>query len=359
MWFSRVRSFAFDTYRRLETRQHQLLYLFLEITRHCNLSCLHCGSDCVRTGDSIKELTTANWLLLIDDIRRSFGPDVMLVLTGGEPLLHPDLEEITGHIASHAMRWGLVTNGHGLTGARLASFIDHGIGSITISLDGPEAAHDSLRNLPGAYSKTTDAMCRIGAAAIPMRDVVTCIHPGNLDRLDETAEIILASAIPAWRLFRIFPSGRAATRPDLHLDFAQTRRMLDWIAANRPRLAQRGLRVQASCEGYLPFELDRRVRDVPFFCRAGVNFGAIRCDGTVTGCTNNDPTFDQGNVLENNFRWIWENRFDVFRERSWLAGTQCATCPEAGCCRGGSIHLWRLGETAPRFCYCYPAERDA
>ena len=207
MWFSRVRSFAFDTYRRLEIRQHQLLYLFLEITRHCNLSCLHCGSDCGRTGDSIKELTTASWLLLIDDIRRSFGPDVMLVLTGGEPLLHPDLEEITGHIASHAMRWGLVTNGHGLTGARLASFIDHGIGSITISLDGPEAAHDSLRNLPGAYSKTTDAMCRIGAAAIPMRDVVTCIHPGNLDRLDETAEIILASAIPAWRLFRIFPSG--------------------------------------------------------------------------------------------------------------------------------------------------------
>ena len=65
---NRFRSFAYDAYRRLETRQHRLMYLFLEITRKCNLSCLHCGSDCGRESVG-EELTTESWLKLIDDIR--------------------------------------------------------------------------------------------------------------------------------------------------------------------------------------------------------------------------------------------------------------------------------------------------
>ena len=77
------------------------------------------------------------------------------------------------------------------------------------------------------------------------------------------------------------------------------------------------------------------------------------CDA-VTGCSNNHASFYQGNVQENNLRHIWENRFEDFRKRSWLAQTSCADCREAKRCRGGSIHLWKLGEPSPAFCYYRP-----
>jgi len=348
-----VRALAYDIYRRLETRQHRLLYLFLEITRRCNLSCLHCGSDCEREAAG-EELTTESWLRIIDDVRSSFGDSVMLVLTGGEPLVHGELDIVTARIASLSMRWGMVTNGHLLSDSRLACLLENGIESITISLDGPENAHDHLRNRPGSFARAFEAMKRISGSGVPMQDIVTCVHPGNLGLLDATAEIILATGIPAWRLFRIFPSGRAGRAPGLNLNFEQTWRMLHWIEVNKPRLAKRGLAINASCEGYLPFDFDRRVRDVPFFCRAGVNFAAILADGTVTGCSNNDASFYQGNVRENNLRYLWENRFGDFRRRPWLAGTSCVDCGEAKRCRGGSIHLWKLGAESPAFCYHKP-----
>ena len=349
--FGYLRSLAFDVYRRLETRQHPLLYLFLEITRRCNLSCSHCGSDCVAEATRA-ELTTESWLKLITDVRDQFGDSVILVLTGGEPLLHPELDRITAHISSLGMRWGVVTNGQLLSERRLDRMLDNGMQSITVSLDGPETAHDRLRNRPGCFAKTVEAMQQIAKSSIPTSDVVTCVHPGNLELLDETAEIILRTGIPAWRLFRIFPSGRAGRDRSLNLDFEQTWQMLHWIEANRPRLAKRGLNVSASCEGYLSFDFDRRVRDVPFFCRAGINFGAILADGTVTGCSNNHVSFKQGNVLEDSFGYLWENRFEPFRKRTWLADTGCVECPEVKRCRGGSIHLWKLGDRSPAFCYC-------
>jgi radical SAM protein with 4Fe4S-binding SPASM domain len=339
----------------MEVRRHSLLYLFMEITRRCNLSCLHCGSDCGR-GTVANELTTASWMKIIDDVRDGFGPNVAIVLTGGEPLLHPDLDEIGGHIASRGMRWGIVTNGQMLNESRFNALMGNDINAITVSLDGPKEQHDRLRNQAGAFEKTLDALNRIGSSDIPMSDVVTCVHPGNIDHLDETAEIILKTGLPAWRLFRIFPSGRAGRDQNLNLSFDQTWRMLHWIEENRPRLAERGLKMGASCEGYLPFDVDRRVRDVPFFCRAGINFGAILSDGSVTGCSNNDPSFSQGNVLENNFRYIWENRFESFRRREWVEKTSCVDCPELKHCRGGSIHLWKLGEDSPCFCYCRDVE---
>ncbi len=356
--FNRLRSAAFDAYRRLETGQHSLMYLFLEITRRCNLSCLHCGSDCGREAAG-EELTTESWLKIVEDVRDSFGPQVMLVITGGEPLLHPELERITARIASLSMPWGMVTNGQLLSPLRLAALIEDGIGAITVSLDGPEEAHDRLRNRPGSFAKTLQAMRQIGASGIPQADVVTCVHPGNLELLDATAEIVLDSGIPAWRLFRIFPTGRAARERRLYLDREKTWKMLRWIEHNKPRLAKRRLSVNASCEGYLPFAFDRRVRDVPFFCRAGINFGAILADGTVTGCSNNHASFKQGNVLENNLRYIWDTRFEVFRQRRWLSDTSCADCRELKRCRGGSIHLWKLGEQSPAFCYLRDSAKAA
>ncbi|MBN2196793.1 MAG: radical SAM protein [Polyangiaceae bacterium] len=346
-----IRETAFRLYQRLELREPQLTYLFLELTRRCNLRCLHCGSDC-QASSTAAELTTESWCKIISYVAERFGRQVTFVITGGEPLVHPDLCAVAGHIASLGMRWGMVTNGMALTRERLAALCERGLYSITLSLDGQTASHNTLRNHPHAFAKVVEALAMVGDSAIPMKDVVTCVYPANLGELDEVAEILIDRRIPAWRLFRIFPIGRAASDPSLMLTHAQTWQLLDWIAERRPQLAKRGLKVNASCEGYVPFADDRRIRDQPFFCRAGVNIASVLCDGHITGCTNNDPTFFQGNILHDDLVTVWRERFASYRRRDWVAKTSCRSCPEVQKCNGGSIHLWRLGAEAPAFCYC-------
>ena len=120
-----IKSRLFRAYRKIEVREHKLLYLFLEITRSCNLSCRHCGSDC--TADAAApELTADSWLHIIEYIAGAFGAQVVFVITGGEPLLHPELERIGSRIKGLGMRWGMVTNGYALDAARLDRLLQAG-----------------------------------------------------------------------------------------------------------------------------------------------------------------------------------------------------------------------------------------
>ena len=346
----RVKPWLWRLYKRLETRDHRLSYLFLEITRRCNLTCLHCGSDCSASIDT-PELTTESWLKIISYVKKHFGAGVTFVISGGEPLVHPDLVKIGGHIQSLDMKWGMVTNGMALSASKLQKLEAAGLHSITISLDGDAEPHNWLRNNEKSFDRAISAIRRVAASDVELGDVVTCVSPKNLDRLDTVAELLVDAGVKSWRLFRIFPLGRAENNEDLLMTFEQTWQMLDWIASRRPEYKKRGLNITASCEGYLPYAKDRGVRDFPFFCRAGVNMASILCDGTITGCTNNDPTFYQGNILEDDLATVWQSRFEDYRRRDWLADTDCSTCDELKNCQGGSIHLWRLGDRAPRFCY--------
>ena len=345
-----VKPWLWRLYKRLESREHRLTYLFLEITRRCNLKCRHCGSDCSASVDT-PELTTDSWLKIISYVRDRFGRGVVFVVSGGEPLLHTNLEVIGRHIQSLDMKWGMVTNGFALSASRLAALQSAGLHSITISLDGGAEPHNWLRDNNKSFERALAAIERVAASDIDLADVVTCVFPGNLDDLDAVAELLVKAGMKSWRLFRIFPSGRAAENDELLLSFEQTWQMLDWIADNRRRYRKRGLKITASCEGYVPFAKDRKLREFPFFCRAGVNIASILCDGTITGCTNNDPTFYQGNILEDDLMSVWQNQFDEYRRRDWLSDTVCDSCDQVKDCQGGSIHLWKRGDRAPRFCY--------
>ncbi|MBN2653170.1 MAG: radical SAM protein [Spirochaetales bacterium] len=346
---------AFEQYKRMETDEHRLLYLFLEITRKCNLRCLHCGSDC-KSSQQFPELTTDSWLKIVDYVAANFSKELIFVITGGEPLMSPDLEKIGAHIASTGRRWGMVTNGLALTPQRLQSLVDANVYSITISLDGLEDSHNFLRNSSKSFESVVNSLKILGSRdEIRFKEAVTCVYPKNLDELDQIAQLLIENKITHWRLFRIFPSGRAKTNDALRMSHQQTNRMLEWIASNRDKYRRQGLSLSASCEGYLPFKQDKKVRDFPFFCRAGINFGAILADGTITGCNNNHNTFYQGNIIKDNFLNVWNNRFEDYRQKeSWLEGTYCQqSCKEYKSCMGGSVHLWEKGDDKPKFCYLH------
>lgn len=350
-----VRDWAYQQYKALETRDHRLRYLFFEITRRCNLNCRHCGSDCSREL-SMQELSLETWESLMDYVKVLWDP--FIVITGGEPLVREDLLELAKALKTRNLKWGMVTNGWALTEARLNSLLDQGLSSLTISLDGPQEAHTYIRRHPQSFSRALEACRLMGRSTLEFKDAVTCVHPGNLHRLEETADILLDAGVTSWRLFRIFPKGAAAKDAALILDFDQSRGLVEWIASHRKSYLRKGLDVSFSCEGFLPPALDREVRSEPFFCRAGVSIASVLSDGTVTGCNNNGPQFYQGHIAQDTLENLWETRFQEYRNREWMRTGICSDCYHWRSCKGSSIHLKEKNSPGPGFCYLTPQERE-
>ncbi len=103
--------FLFRLFRNNETKVHELNYLFWECTTRCTLHCRHCGSDC-STQNREKDMPLADFLAALDTIPKTHRPKgFTVVITGGEPLLRPDLAEAGRAIRSRGFGWGMVTNG--------------------------------------------------------------------------------------------------------------------------------------------------------------------------------------------------------------------------------------------------------
>lgn len=335
---SGLQRLVFPVYRRLETIVHPLRYLFVEVTQRCNLRCRHCGSDCGREPRE-NELSTEEWLALFDRVAQSFDRErLLVVVTGGEPLCHPDLDRLLERLAARQLTWGIVTNGQLLNERNVARLIARGVNNLTISLDGLEANHDRLRGVPGAFARARAGIARVARERVRFFDVVTCVHPGNLDELGAIHALLAELGVPAWRLFPIFPRGRAREEQELLLDPVGHRRLLDFI--RDARRAQGPVRVSYSCEGYLPAATDREVRDEPYFCRAGINIASVLSDGAIGVCPNVSRELVQGNVREDDLFTVWNERFAPHRDRSWMRTGECVGCREWSRCQGNSLHLW-------------------
>ncbi len=345
-----MKTLLYNFYKNVEIKEHRLLYLFFEITRKCCLDCLHCGSDC--KNDSIyPEIDTDGWLKIVAYIKENFEQPPFIAITGGEPLMRKDLALIGKALTSNNVGWGIVTNGFLLDNDRMEELIDSGIKSMTISLDGDEESHNFLRNNRHSYEKALNSIKIAASSGLNMFDVVTCVFQNNLDKLDIIANILLESGVKYWRLFRIFPIGRAKNNEKLRLDYNNTWKMINWIKDNKKKYKAKGLTINLSCEGYLPMQMDLKVRDTPFFCRAGINIASILSDGTITGCSNNGESFFEGNITKDDLLFVWRNRFKNFRDKSWLKDKICEDCRHLKNCRGSSIHLWDMKNKSPYFCY--------
>lgn len=327
---------------------HDLRFLFLEITQRCNLSCRHCGSDC--TADVTRpDLPAGRILEVLDGIRQNYDASRITVgLSGGEPMLYPNVFGLGRAIADLGFPWGMVTNGWAWTPEKVEAADRAGMCTITVSLDGPREAHDWLRGRTGSFDRACAALRMLaGAEWLQALDVVTCVHRRNLHQLDATRDLLQELGVRSWRLFTVSPIGRAETDPELHLHREEYRHLMRWIADRR---GTPGLEVGHSESGYLG-ACDTEVRDAPFFCRAGITVAGIMVDGAILACPNIDRSFAQGNVFEDDFCAVWEHGYAEFRDRSWMRTGDCVDCPEWSLCQGNSFHLWDPEQNRTRRCY--------
>ena len=329
--------------RKTDEQLHPLRTLFWECTLRCNMSCRHCGSDC-KVQPEVKDMPAADFLKVIDTITPHVDPHkVFIIFTGGEALLRNDLEQVGLELYRREYPWGLVTNGFLLDQKRLDSLLASGMHSITVSLDGFEEQHNWMRRHPQSFERATQAIKLLAQQKDLLWDIVTCVNPRNYPHLKEFKEYLVSLGVPAWRLFSIFPMGRAAHDPELQLTDEQFRGILDFIkeCRNSSEFGVRSseLHVSYACEGFLG-EYEQRVRDHFFHCRSGVDVASIRCDGAISGCTSVRSHMDQGNIYKDDFWEVWQNRFQMMRNHSWAKKGQCKDCKVWRYCEGSGLHLY-------------------
>ena len=340
-----LRSAFFRFFRANEAKVHELNYLFWECTTRCNLHCRHCGSDCMAASADV-DMPLKDFLGALDTIpKEERPPEFTVVLTGGEPLLRPDIEEVGRAIRSRGCSWSMVSNGWFYDEAMHRRLMGAGMGALTISLDGLAPEHDWLRGREGSFARTERAIAIAAAEPRINFDVVSCINRRNVGQLEALYDKLSSLGVKQWRIFTIIPIGRAKDDPDMHLTDSEFVRLMDFIEAKRPAAAAlkdapAPMNVTFSCEGYLG-RYERKVRRNPFFCRAGITIASVLIDGRICGCPNIDrDAFSQGNIYKDSLWDVWQNRFQPFRDKEWARRGQCADCPVFKDCEGNGMHNW-------------------
>ena len=315
-------------------RLHPLEQLFWECTLRCNLNCRHCGSDC-RTVSLAKDMPLEDFVPVLDELaEKTDASGIMVVTTGGEPLMRKDILDIGRAIRERGFLWGMVSNGMLLTENMLDNLINAGLQSLSLSIDGFEEEHNWMRGNPNSFGRVVSAIKMLAARNITW-DVITCVNNKNIDTLPAFHDFLYSIGVRQWRIFTVFPAGRAVGDAEMKLSPKDMRRVMDFIVAVRK---YGKIDLEYSCEGFLG-EYEHKVRKERFCCISGVHVASIRGNGDISGCLSMRNNYTQGNIYKDSFVDVWNNRFQKFRDREWMKTGGCTDCKVWDLCEGNGMHL--------------------
>ena len=259
-------------------------------------------------------------------------------LIGGEAYLNKDWLTIVRLLAEAGIRPALTTGARALSRQLCFDAAEAGLIAVSVSVDGLEKTHDTLRGVDGSWAAAIQALEHVHAAGMaPLAN--TQINRLNLLELEALSEELLVRHIQGWQLQLTGPMGRAADRPEWLLqphEMLELAPILERVAANA-RAA--GCTINAGNNlGYFG-PIERHIRVEHFQgCSAGRHVLGIESNGDVKGCPSlpSEP-YVGGNVRTSSLRQIWEGQTLAFardRGTSELWG-RCADCYYAETCQGG------------------------
>lgn len=328
--------------------------LFWEATLQCNAYCEFCGSRC--GDDSVKQLM--NQEVDADTICSCFreiaesydSKNIMLNITGGEPLLRRDLFDIMAYASDLGFPWGLVTNGTLIDEAVVKKMKNTNMKTISISLDGTAKTHNHLRNIPNGFNKIKEAIVLLKEADfLDEIQITTVVNHRNIHELERLYEVLLEWDIDSWRLVTIDPIGRAQDRTELLLtaeDYKQYFNFFDTHQFNGHMV------LMTSCSHYLGTR-DNIYRPHSFYCGTGKHIASILANGDIYVCPNvpRIPEQIQGNIKTDSFSNIWETGFQWFRDPDRQKGAKCSKCELYESCKGDSLHKWDFSAQKAKVCF--------
>jgi radical SAM protein with 4Fe4S-binding SPASM domain len=316
------------------------------LTYRCNLVCEHCyldaGGKPQVTSEAFadrSELSTDQCFDVIEEIVR-FGPESLVILTGGEPLLRRDILQIIGRANERGL-WVVVgTNGVKISGNLARLLREQGVRGLALSLDALDAErHDRFRQVRGAFDNTVEGARILHEEGLPFI-VQTTVGSHNLDDLSAIADFAFERLhARVWNLYFLVPSGRGGFVSDI--DPSQYDRVLAGLHGIQTRYAGRML-VNAKCAPHYIKTLFAADPVSPFLkgfaggaggCPAGTHYMGIRPNGDVTPCPYL-PVFG-GNLRQTGLREIWDNSelFVKIRQRAALED-RCGACEFQATCGG-------------------------
>ena len=319
------------------------------ITRRCNLRCVHCYAHATEEAGA-NELTTAQGKALLDDLA-AYGAPVVL-FSGGEPLVRKDLPELAAYAVSKGMRAVISTNGTLIRAATARTLKDIGLSYVGISLDGMREVNDRFRAVPGAFDAALDGIRNCQAAGIKVGLRFT-INRYNVAEIPSIFALLEDMDIPRVCFYHLVYAGRGSELVTQDLDRDETRRTVDLIIDHTRRLHDKGkpkevLTVDNHADG--PYVYLRLLREDPARARevlellqwnegnsSGRGIGCVSWDGEVHA----DQFWRHhsfGNVTRRPFSEIWEDTSNplmgALKEKKKHVKGRCAGCRWLDVCGG-------------------------
>jgi len=314
-----------------------LLLLAINLTRRCNLACAHCYLDANKLfQDSDNELTTEEVCNLLDEVVEC-GDGTMVVLTGGEPLVRRDLEDIISHGKRLGLAMVLGSNGMMLTGQRVASLKRAGLLGVGISVDSLDAdKHDDFRGQPGAWKKSMAGIdqCRRQQLSFQIHFSVT---DNNADEVPAMIDFASSSGARVLNVFFLVCTGRGSAFTDITgARYEQVLVRLIEAQKHHPNLI-----IRPRCAPYvkrIAFQqdpdslLNRLSGDEGDGCIAGTRYCRITPEGGITACPYIES--EVGNIRQHSFAETWRNAEYFRRLRQPKLNGTCGDCEYQKLCGG-------------------------
>ncbi len=315
-----------------------------EITRRCNLKCVHCRSSSVLEAGDHPDFSFEQAKAILDDIASYASP--VVVLSGGEPLLRPDVFDIARYGTDKGLRICMATNGTLVTDAACYNIKKAGIRMVSLSLDGARAeTHDNFRNQIGAFAGTMNAIRLFKEHGIPFL-INSSFTVRNKDEIPEIYRLVKELGATAWYMFMIVPTGRGEDIVEELIPEKLYDEILEWHyqvekeeteLLMRPTCAPhyyRIVRQKAKEEG----DSFKR-RNLQFStggskgCLAGQLICLIDVEGEIQPCSYFPKS--AGNIFTTSFKDIWE-KSELFLQLRDFKGYKdnCGQCEYLNVCGG-------------------------
>jgi AdoMet-dependent heme synthase len=314
-----------------------------EVTRSCNLACVHCRASSLH-GPYEGELETENCFRLIDQIAELSKP--VIILTGGEALLRKDIYEIASYGDSRGLRMVLATNGTLVTEDVAGRMIASGIKRVSVSIDGMDAkSHDAFRRVPGAFAGAMAGIEAMKRAGLEFQ-INTTITRDNLHQIKDILNLSIGLGAAAHHIFLLVPTGRGKDLADRAITAEDYERTLEWFYEEG---LQCPIQLKATCAPHYfrihhrrkkssPAPVQKRESQSPLHamtrgCLGGISFCFISHTGQVQPCGYLE--LDCGQIKEKGFADIWKESpvFEDLRNLSLYEG-KCRQCEFIRVCGG-------------------------
>ena len=314
------------------------------ITLRCPLKCSHCYVDA--GGEEARGvLSTQEAFSVIDQIRAAGTP--VVVLSGGEPLLRPDVYDIARYGTEKGLRMVMGTSGYLINHDTAGKLAAAGIRAVAVSLDSKDAAvHDSFRGVEGVWERAVRAIGHCRDAGISVQINMSVMRP-DISEVEGVIGLCSSHGVRDYQLFFPVPTGRARQAgPRSPEEYEELIRQL------LIRYRDSDLNIRPTCAPQF-----RRIADELGMvstawgrgCLAGITYCRIFANGDVTPCPY--LPVSAGNLRTTPFPEIWNNSplFAALRDPGRLTG-KCGRCGFRTICGGCRARAYRGGTRSPLWC---------